>query len=94
MNFLQSKITKVGLLIMLLFFIYSCGESKKGWSQDEKDKFVAGCVKSNKGAVSDEKAKEFCTCMLDRMVEKYPTMAESQTMDVEEMREIALACKE
>lgn len=94
MNFLQSKITKVGLLIIISFFIYSCGESKKGWSKEEKDKFVAGCIKSNKGAVSEEKAKEICTCMLDKMAEKYPTMAESQTMDVEEIREIAVACKE
>jgi len=42
MNFLQSKITKAGLIIMLSLFIYSCGEPKKGWSQEEKEKFVAG----------------------------------------------------
>ena len=67
---------------------------KAGLKKRKKNLWLVGCVKSNKGAVSEEKATEFCTCMLDKMAEKYPTMIESQSMDVEEIREIAVACKE
>ena len=88
----KNKISKFGLLIIASLFMYSCGQSKE-WSDEDKTKFVSGCVKSNKGAVSEEKANELCNCMLDQMVEKYPTMVESQAMKPEEIREMALSCK-
>ncbi len=95
MKQVQQKIAKVGLIVLLSLFIYSCGESKtKGWTQQEKDKFVAGCVKSNKGSLSEKKANEICNCMLDKMVATYPTMVESQEMESEDIREMAIECRE
>lgn len=92
MKTLNSKFSKFGLIVMTALFISSCGESK-GWSDEDKDKFVSGCVKSNKGAVSEEKATELCTCMLNKMEEKFPTMVESQAMDINDIKEMAVSCK-
>ncbi|QWX84252.1 hypothetical protein H0I23_00955 [Cellulophaga sp. HaHaR_3_176] len=94
MKNLKSKVIKLGMALLLTVLLYSCGESKpKGWSEEDKSEFLKGCVNSNKGAVSDEKATLMCTCMLDKMSEKYATMVESQKMNVDELREIAISCR-
>lgn len=83
---------KLVLIVVASLLIYSCGQSK-GWSKENKEKFIKGCVNSSKRAVSEEKANEICNCLLNKMMEKYPTMKESQVMSVDEIREMGASCK-
>lgn len=50
------------VLVALAFAVASCGG---GWSDDDKKKFTEECTKG--GA-----PEKVCTCILDKMVEKYP----------------------
>lgn len=85
------KIYQFGLLIMVSLLIFSCGQSES-WGEKDKMGFISGCVKANKNRISEEQANEMCNCMLDKMMEKHPTMAASQKMNPEEIKEIARSC--
>lgn len=85
------KINHYGLLIILSLLIYSC-EQPKNWSEKDQKGFISGCVKANKGRTSEEQANALCNCMLNKIMEKHLTMAESQKMKQEEIKEIALSC--
>lgn len=82
---------KIILLIAVLSLTYSCAQSK-GWSKEDKKEFILGCVKSNKGKVSEETAIESCNCMLDKMMDKYSTLTDSQQMKREKIKEMAVSC--
>ncbi|MBU3024053.1 hypothetical protein [Zobellia galactanivorans] len=88
------KIVKVKGFVLLLFVILgiSCQETK-GWSEDDKNGFLKGCIGANNGKVSEEKANELCSCILDKMMENYPTMIESQKMGVEDIKALAETCQ-
>jgi len=87
----SKKINHYGLLIILSLLISSCGQPKS-WLEKDKKGFVSGCMKANKGRVSEEQANVLCNCMLNKIMKKHPTMAESQEMKPEEIKEIALSC--
>lgn len=81
---------KFGILIVMISFIYACGQ--QGWSEREKKDFVKGCLKRNNGKISEERAREACNCMLNKMMDRYPTMVASQKIDLKELKEVAISC--
>ena len=59
------------LLPSVLFFT-AC---KNTWSQEDKDMFYQSCIDdANTWAGSPDKAKTYCDCMIEKMMQKYPSV--------------------
>ncbi|WP_282116388.1 hypothetical protein [Cellulophaga baltica] len=87
---MKLSITKFGLLLIASLSIYSCGQEK--WSEEDKKEFIIGCLNANQSRFSEAIAEDMCTCMLNKMIEKHPNIAESKKMKPEEIKEIAVSC--
>jgi hypothetical protein len=55
--------------IPLLFLCFSC---KRKWTETDKSEFLGGCLKTAVKDMGEEKAKPYCSCLLQKIVEKYP----------------------
>ncbi|RBW57138.1 hypothetical protein DS884_11165 [Tenacibaculum sp. E3R01] len=91
MKTLRIKTNHFLLLIVLSLIIYSCGPSKN-WLEKDKKGFISGCMKANNGKVSEERANALCNCMLNKVIKKNITMAESQKIKPEVLKKIVLSC--
>jgi hypothetical protein len=70
MNFRGYKGKIMIFLTVFSCLLYSC---KRKWTEKDRSEFTAGCL--NGGALKDmgeEKARNYCKCMLDKIVERYP----------------------
>jgi len=64
------KKTSIIYALCISVLIFSC---KRKWTENDRTEFISGCM--NGGAVSDmgkEKAREYCQCMLEKIIAKYP----------------------
>lgn len=59
------------ILLAALLGISSC---KNTWSQEDKDNYMNTCLEGVNGQPSAEKAKAYCSCMLDKLVVRYPNV--------------------
>ena len=50
----------------------SLGSCKRTWSEKDKSEFVSGCISGAKTDLGEDKAKQYCQCMLQRIMDKYP----------------------
>jgi ABC-type phosphate/phosphonate transport system substrate-binding protein len=71
----------------------SCGGSgsKKEWAQADQDAFLTNC-KSNAQKNPDIDADKYCSCMLGKIMEKYPKADDASKMTMDEMMEMAKGC--
>lgn len=78
---------------LLLFFsiiLFSCGS---GWTNEEKEKFVAECQKGVASG-SPNYSRAYCNCMLDKVTARFESpqaFAEADDMDIPEL---ATACND
>ena len=61
----MKKIISIFIIVCLL----SC---KRKWTTEDKTEFLGGCLKGAIKDMGEEKAKPYCTCLLDKVVTKYP----------------------
>lgn len=62
------------LPIILLVALLSISSCKNTWSQEDKDNYMNTCLEGVNGQPSPEKAKAYCSCMLDKLVKRYPNV--------------------
>ena len=72
-------------LFLVSSFLISCS-SGDGWPQAEKTAFMENCI--TPGVASEE----YCSCMLDKVLKKYPTPESALNMDYEWMMSEAADC--
>ena len=63
--------------------ITSCNNSG-GWSAAEKQQSSKACMDQVNGKVDDATAKKYCSCVVEKMMQKYPTYAEANKNGTEE----------
>lgn len=73
--------------------LISCGGDEKDgdWTKEQKDKFLDSCI-GRAGANSEINAEEYCGCMLDKVIEKYPDPKDVNKVDEKWMQEEAAKC--
>lgn len=88
------KLTKNILLASLFasaLTITSCGGGGGKWSEDEQKDFMDGCTP---GASENPEidADKSCSCMLEKIMDKYPKVEDADKMTISEMTDIAKDC--
>jgi hypothetical protein len=63
-----------------------------GWPKQEKDAFMQNCVQNAMPKMKEEQAKEYCTCMLNKVTDKYPLPKDVAKMTAEEIKNMAFEC--
>lgn len=61
------------------------------WTQLAKDEFLNSCIEKA-GEDPNVNGEEYCNCMLDKMIEKYPNPADVAQLDMEWMQKEAMKC--
>ena len=69
---------------MTAFGLWSC--SGQTWTSEEQDQFVTECKEEGGGTA-------YCNCYLEKVMEKYPSAADSKKMDFETAVELASECE-
>lgn len=62
-----------------------------GWPQVQQDAFMTNCVDGVKGT-PEINGEEYCSCMLEKVMEKYPNAADAINMDRSWMQAEAVKC--
>jgi hypothetical protein len=60
---------KIFVLVLLFLLLNSC---KRKWTDKDKQEFLSGCINSATKELGSEKAKQYCHCMLDKVLVRYP----------------------
>jgi hypothetical protein len=76
-------------LALVAVFATSCKSGK--WSDAEKSAFVDNCI-PGASENPDIDAEGYCNCMLDKVMDKYPSAADVEDMSISEMMEMAEGC--
>ncbi|MEZ4937095.1 MAG: hypothetical protein R2799_05830 [Crocinitomicaceae bacterium] len=61
------------------------------WDQSQQDQFMKTCVEGVKSNPQIN-GEEYCSCMLDKVMEKYPNPANALNMDKSWMQAEAVKC--
>ena len=83
---------------VLLTFLSACNnkssDGKGSWAQLEKDAFMTNCsAQAQKtGTMDATKAKDYCSCMLDKVEEKYPNAADAANLTAIDASNMAKEC--
>jgi len=77
-------------MISILFFSCSSDESNSNWPKNEKEAFISEC-KSNMNEPTVD-ADDYCSCMLDKVMEEYATPNDALKMNMEWLLEKAQEC--
>lgn len=62
------------------------------WDDETKVAFVTNCTNESKARMSEAAAKEYCDCMLEKIVAKYPNPADANNMTITETQDMAKEC--
>ncbi len=61
-------------LLSLLFLLGACSNT---WDSETKDMFYQSCLEEARWAPSQADREAYCSCVLERTIEKYPSMSEA-----------------
>jgi hypothetical protein len=68
---------KIFLNIFILLFVV-CISCKRKWTEKDKADFVSGCLSRQARELGIEKAKRYCSCLIEKVVIKYPNANDAQ----------------
>lgn len=57
----------------------------KKWSDTDRANFISNCEKAAAPALGEEKARQYCSCMQQKIEEKFATAAEADLLTKEEL---------
>ena len=77
------------LYTLFIFLICSCNSSDS-WPENEKEAFIKNCATTTGSNIPN--AEDYCSCMLKKVIKKYPTPEDALKMDVEWMMSEAKNC--
>ncbi|MBM77210.1 MAG: hypothetical protein CL846_01890 [Crocinitomicaceae bacterium] len=80
------------LYTLFIFLICSCNssDSSDSWPENEKEAFIKNCATTAGSNIPN--AEDYCSCMLKKVIKKYPTPEDALKMDVEWMMSEAKNC--
>lgn len=81
-------------LSTFLFMQQQEPQKEDKWPKEEKEAFIKSCIKNAKTNMTDEDAKAYCDCMLEKVIEKYPTPEQATKLSTEEAQKMAVKCLE
>lgn len=99
------KMKKLFLLSTALFLsaalLNSCGNKEKegddksedkatGWSDTEKDAYMKACVNSAKSSIGEEQADDYCSCTMNKIMDKYPSAVDLNKVAASEKNDIIM----
>jgi hypothetical protein len=59
------------LFVIIMFSLTAC---KGSWDTEDKEAFYGDCLEqANTWAGSEAKAKAYCDCVMDKMMQKFPS---------------------
>jgi hypothetical protein len=67
------KISRV--IFILIFFLPSC---KRGWTEKDRAEFLSACTKGATQDMGPDKARQYCNCMLEKIVSRYPNALDAK----------------
>ena len=64
-------------LILITSFFTAC---KRKWTEKDKSEFVSACMSTavKDSNIGEKQAREYCHCIIDKIVEKYPNANDAQ----------------
>ena len=62
------------------------------WTSEEEEAFNKTCVENAKAGMGEEKAKGYCSCMLQKMEDKFRTPNDADTISMSQTMEWAKQC--
>ena len=87
----QTKMKKIIFLVAVVLSFTAC--KPKGWTESQKDQTKKGCLDGLAGKVDKDFASQYCSCMLDKVIKKYPNYEDLDKKGTEaEGKEIGLSC--
>lgn len=90
----MKKLLPIFLFVLVAGILTSAAiitSADKGWSKKEQKEFMKSCTAELKGQKGID-AKGYCSCMLDKVMEKYPNPDEGQNIDQDWMKKEAVKC--
>ncbi|WP_394758694.1 hypothetical protein [Flavobacterium sp.] len=62
------------------------------WTKDENHAFIQNCLKNAQTNMSKKQAFEYCSCMLIKVTNKYPSPKKATKLTAEDIKNMALEC--
>ena len=85
------------LLLLIVFFILSCGVFKKAalkyWTKSQVKEFISNCEANAKKIMTEEKAVSFCDCAANTVAKEYHDYAEMKKLPIKAIFKMAEDCR-
>ncbi len=65
-------------------------EEKSGWSDTEKKAYMDACINSAKNSIGEEKAEDYCSCTMNKIMDKYPSAMDLNKVEASEKNDIIM----
>lgn len=65
-------------------------EEKSGWSDTEKNAYMKACVNSASASIGEDQAEDYCSCTMDKIMEKYPSAMDLNKVEASEKNDIIM----
>lgn len=88
----MKKITTLALICIALASCSSNKKSQSTWPDADVAAFRTECVKGAAVSMSEDIANQYCDCMLQKIMTKYPDVNNASSMTIDEMTELAQDC--
>lgn len=75
-----------------VFISFAACSSKATWSSEQKDAFFEMCYNGTASQFEPDVAENYCNCMLEKIMEKYPDPESIDDITMEEMHSYAFGC--
>lgn len=62
------------------------------WDDQTRAAFITNCTDESKTRMDETAAREYCNCMLEKIVAKYPNPADANNMTIQETQDMARDC--
>jgi hypothetical protein len=80
------------LILLFAIIVFANCNNNKGWSVADRQKGLKGCMDEAKGSLDEATAKKYCSCVLEKAMQKYKTYAEAENGSEEDGKLLAQGC--
>ena len=80
------------VLFMVAWFIQAGCNGRSDWTQDQQDAFYDQCFSGTVNSFDPVMAENYCNCMLETIMKKYPDPESIDNITMEEMYSYAGDC--
>lgn len=80
------------IYLLSLSFLFFCNGNNNDWSQEEKNAFMQNCIKNASQNLDVDSANNYCSCMLEKIIEEYPTPEEATLLTTDKVKQMTKTC--